>query len=331
MGVFRRIWCIVVVAIGLSGAQSLADAEPVKLIMQLDLGVQNAQFAGLSWAQSHGWFADVGIELEVRRLPKGYGDLAANVAGSDHTIGSIESGLFLSGRAAGEPIVAIGTMFQSSPLGLAAKSHHGMRTPHDLVGMKVAVHGDGHEALTMVLAFAGVDADKVEVVEAEYGNGPLLRDEVDAKQVYYVDEYVKMNAEGHKVDALVYKDWGHAAYSQVIFVSEATLAKHRSALIAFLQVLDRGWRASEKYPRAAAALVVAEYEPQLALGYQQGSLKLILEDLIWAEDSRTGAIRPETWRTQADTLRATQLPNLPPMEDWTDFTLIEDAFASPLE
>lgn len=324
---YRQIWMLGVCAIAGGLASTKLTAEPAKLVMQLDLGVQNVQFAGVSWAQSHGWFADAGIDLEVRRLPKGYSDLSAGVAASDNTIGSIESGLFLSGRASGEPIVAIGTMFQASPLGLASKSHHGIKTPHDLVGKKVAVHGDGHEALATVLAFAGVKADEVDVMEAEYGNGPLLRDEVDAKQVYYVDETVKMNVEGHDVNALVYKDWGHAAYSQVIFVSEETLAKHRPALVKFLQVLDRGWRAAEKYQRAAAALVVAEYEPQLDLGYQQGSLKLILEDLIWAEDERTGAIRPDTWKNQADKLRETQLPDLPPMEDWTDFTLIEDAFA----
>ncbi|MEM7792354.1 MAG: ABC transporter substrate-binding protein, partial [Verrucomicrobiota bacterium] len=217
---------------------------------------------------------------------------------------------------------------QASPLGLASKKETGIHTPRDLVGKKVAIHGDGYEALATALAYASVDPNAVEVVRAEYGNGPLLRDEVDAKQVYYVDEFVKMKVEGHAVNAIVYKDWGHAAYSQVLFVSESTLAKHRPALVTFLQVLDRGWRAAEKYPRAAAALVVAEYEPALDLTYQQESLDLILNELVWAEDPRTGATSPATWQAQVDNLRSAQSLELPDMALWTDFSLVDDAFAA---
>ncbi|MCF3648562.1 ABC transporter substrate-binding protein [Synoicihabitans lomoniglobus] len=302
-------------------------AESTQLVMQLDLGVQNVQFAGVLWAQSEGWFSDAGIDLEIRPLPDGYGDLAAKVAASEHTIGSIESGLFLTGRAAGEPLVAIGAMFQASPLCLVAKSHHHLRTPADLVGLRVAVHGDGHEALATILAYSGVDASKVEIGEADYGNGPLLRDEVDAKQAYYVDEYVHMLTAGHAVDALRYKDFGHKAYSQVMFVSEATLAAHRAALVKFLQVLDRGWRAAVAAPEVAAKLVVTRYAPALDLTYQTESLKLMSE-LLWAEDERTGATSPVTWQANAASFLATHPESsLPPMERWVDFSLIEEAFA----
>ena len=289
--VLRRVAAVLIAGTGLL---SSATAEPTKLVMQLDLGVQNAQFAGLSWAQSHGWFTEAGIDLEIRRLPKGYGDLAANVGASDNTIGSIESGLFLSGRAAGAPIIAIGAMFQASPLCLVAKAKHPLNTPHDLVGLRVAVHGDGYEALATALAHAGVDPSKVEVGEADYGDGPLIRDEVDAKQAYYVDEFVRMKVAGHDVNALVYKDWGHLAYSQTMFVSEQTLAQHREAIVTFLQVLDRGWKAAAADPKAAAKLVVAEYEPELDLTYQIESLKLIVDELVGGgeeieERSTTGA------------------------------------------
>lgn len=319
---------VAVVLLSGIGLPSSAAAAATKLVMQLDLGVQNAQFAGLSWAKTHGWFAEAGIDLEIRRLPKGYGDLAAEVGASDHTIGSIESGLFLSGRAAGTPIMAIGAMFQASPLCLVAKAKHPLNTPHDLVGLRVAVHGDGHEALATALAHVGVDPSKVEVSEADYGDGPLLRDEVDAKQAYYVDEFVRMRVAGHDVNALVYKDWGHLAYSQTLFVSEETLARHRAALVAFLQVLDRGWKAAAADPVAAANLVVAEYEPELDLTYQIESLKLIVDELVWAEDPRTGATSPATWRLHAAEFRRNHPhATLSPMTDWTDFTLIEDAFA----
>ena len=137
-----------------------------------------------------------------------------------------------------------------------------------------------------------------------------------------------MKVAGHDVNALVYKDWGHLAYSQTMFVSEQTLAQHREAIVTFLQVLDRGWKAAAADPKAAAKLVVAEYEPELDLTYQIESLKLIVDELVWAEDPRTGATSPETWLTHsADFRRNHPQATLSPMADWTDFTLIEDAFA----
>ncbi|WP_324726112.1 ABC transporter substrate-binding protein [Actomonas aquatica] len=315
-----------VLAAGIAVGAARAE-EPDKLVLQLDLGVRNVQFAGVLWADAHGWFEEAGLDLEIRPLPKGYGDLAANVAAGEHTIGSIEGGLFLSGRAAGEPVVAIGTMFQASPLGLVSKVHHGVKTPADLVGLKVAVHGDGHEALATVLETGDVDPALVTVSEAEYGDGPLLRDEVDAKQAYYVDEFVRMRQAGHDVTVLRYKDFGHRAYSQVLFVSETTLAENRDALVRFLQVHHRGWQAALADPEAAAKLVVERYEPQLDLAYQVESLKQIGE-LVWAEDKRTGAASPATWTEAAERFRSTHPDaELEPMAAWTDFTLVEEAFA----
>lgn len=312
-----------------AGARATEAPEPTKLVLQLDLGVRNVQFAGVWWADAHGWFAEAGLAVEIRPLPQGYGDLAAKVAAADNVIGSIEGGLFLSGRAAGEPVVAIGTMFQASPLGLVAKAHHGVRTPADLVGLRVAVHGDGHEALATVLEVAGVDPARVSVSEAEYGDGPLLRDEVDAKQAYYVDEFVRLRQAGHDVTVLRYKDFGHQAYSQVLFVSERTLAAHRDALVRFLQVHDRGWRAALADPAAAAALVVERYAPELDPAYQVESLQQI-KALVWAEDARTGAASPETWRVAAERFRSTHpQATLPDLAEWTDFTLIDEAFAAP--
>jgi NitT/TauT family transport system substrate-binding protein len=305
----------------------LGAVEPTKLVMQLDLGVQNAQFAGLSVAQAHGWFAAAGIDLEVRRLPAGYGDLAGNVGASDHTIGSIESGLFLSGRAAGHPVVAIGTMFQASPLCLISKAQAGIREPRDLVGRHVAVHGDGHEALATILAQAGIDPATVKVSEAAYGNDPLLRGEMDVKQGYYVDEFVKLQVEGHAVTALPLKDFGHVAYSQVMFVSEATLAKHRDALVRFIKVLDRGWRAAQADQSAAVDLILATLEPQLDREYQTRSLALILDELVWAEDVRTGAMSEATLLTNVSTfLRSHPSEKLPPMDRWVDFEVVSEAW-----
>ncbi len=302
----------------------MARAES-PLVFQMDLGVRNAQFAGLNWAESKGWFADSGLDLEVRRWSKGMDSVAAEVVGRPGTIGSLESGLFLSSVAEGHPIVAIGTMFQASPLGLISLASTGISGPADLRGKTVAVHGDGHEAIATMLYSTGIPANEVTIIESTYGNGPLLAGEMDAKQGYIVDEFVKLQTAGHDVRILPYMDYGHVAYSQVMFVSEETLRKYPDELVSFLKVLDRGWRAATADPEAGAALTVEQFEPQLDLRYQVASLTGII-DLLWAESPTTSAMSEDTWRTNAaNYLRTHPGAALPPMSSWTDFSVVEAA------
>ncbi|MEM0955196.1 MAG: ABC transporter substrate-binding protein [Pseudomonadota bacterium] len=301
-----------------------AQAES-PLVLQLDLGVRNVQFAGVNWAESKGWFADAGLDLEVRRASDRIESVTAEVVAHPGTIGSIESGLFLAAAAEGAPIVAIGTMFQASPLGLISLASSGINSPADLLGKTVAVHGDGHEAIATMLDHVGMSVDAVTIIEANYGNEPLLAGEMDAKQGYVVDEFVKLQTAGHEVRILPYKDYGHVAYSQVMFVSKETLASHRDKLVTFLQVLDRGWRAATLDPAAGAALTIEQYEPQLSQAYQEGSLTGII-DLLWAESPVTSTMSEATWQTNAADFRRTHPDQtLAPMSTWTDFSLVIEA------
>ena len=307
-----------------------AATAPSRLVMQLDLGVKNAQFAGLLVAERDGLYRAAGLEVEIRPLSKqsgAYDQIADLVAASDHTVGSIESGLFLSGRARGLPIVALGAMFQQTPLGLMSFRATGIRSPADLVGKKIAVHGDGHEALDAVLQRAGLNRSQLTVVEAEYGNAPLLDRTYDAKQGYLVDELIQMQVDGHDMVALPFGAHGYAAYSQVYFVSEATLAKHREALVKFIAANNRGWRAALVDVPATARFIVEKHEPSLGLEYQTRSLAAIAS-ILTIESPQMGVTTPETWLKNAGAfLSSRPEAKLGEMSGWVDFSVAAEAAA----
>jgi NitT/TauT family transport system substrate-binding protein len=311
-------------------ASAVTDATPTKLVMQLDLPVKNVQFTGLLVAEREGLYRQAGLEVELRRLGKAEGDyagIAAQIAASDHTIGSIESGLFLAGRASGLPIVALGAMFQQTPLGLMSFRSTGISSPADLVGKHVAVHGDGHEALDAVLQRAGLNRTQLTVSEAEYGNAPLLARRYDAKQGYLVDELIQLQVEGHDVVALPFGANGYAAYSQVYFVSEATLARHRAALVRFIAASNQGWRLAATDPVASADFVVDTHEPTLAREYQRRSLVAILP-LLTCESPQLSVTTPETWLRNAGAfLNSRPTARLGEMSRWVDFSVAAEAAA----
>jgi ABC-type nitrate/sulfonate/bicarbonate transport system substrate-binding protein/pterin-4a-carbinolamine dehydratase len=301
-----------------------ANDAPARLVVQLDLGVKNAQFAGLLVAEQSGWYREAGLDVKI--VPAtATTDVAAEVAANDYTIGSIESGLFLAGHAAGRPIVAVGTMFQASPLSQISLTKTGIRTPADWIGKRIAVHGDGHEAIDAVLAKTGLSRSQVNVVTADYGNAPLLDGRYDSKQGYLVDEFVALRVAGHDVQAIWLGDYGNVAYSQVMFVSDAFLKKHRAAFVRFLVASNRGWRAAAAGIEATARMIVERYEPSLALAYQTESLRQIVPFLT-KESPRLGTMKRETWEENArNFLRSRPGAALGPLAAWTDFTLAEEA------
>jgi len=303
---------------------TVAFAAPFPLVVQMDLPVKNAQFAGLLLAEQRGWYRQAGLDVRIQSSQAGI-DGAKRVAAGDNLVGSIESGLFLSARAGGLRIVAVGTMFQASPLCLISFRKSGIAVPRDLVGRHVVVHADGHEALSTVLAKAGIAPASLRIDEEDYGNEALLSGRYDAQQGYTVDEFVALKAQGMDVVALPLRDYGHIAYSQVYFVSEAFLASHRAELVRFISVSNRGWRAALDDIPGTARMIVERYEPSLSLAYQNQSLREIGK-LLWAESPVTSAMRKETWEENLSSFKKSNPgAELPPMEAWVDFKVAGEA------
>lgn len=94
---------------------------------------------------------------------------------------------------------------------------------------------------------------------------------------------------------------GYRTYAQVYFTTEAVRAENALLLETFLAASNRGWRAAVADPRATAELIVAKYQPELSVAYQEGSLRLI-GDLLEVESGggSMGRMRLETWLGTSD-------------------------------
>ena len=322
----RRVFLVVAAVAGWACVCTLtmrAQTAASPLVMQLDWRL-NSQFAGLLVAEGEGLYRKAGLEVDIRPLGDlPYARLARTVAETEGMIGSIEGGLFLSGRAEGLPIVAIGAMFQASPLGLISLEGAGIEKPGDLAGKHVSIHDDGHEALDTVLASAGLDRARVRVSVSGYGMAGLLAGRYEAKQGYLVDEYVKLVLQGLPVRALEYRLHGHRAYSQVYFVSERTLATRREALQKFLAASGEGWRRAAEEPVKTARFIHERHAADLPVDYLEASLRRIAP-LLTAEQATMGAMREATWLAQVSSMEKTRTgfgATPGPMKEWVDFSL----------
>jgi NitT/TauT family transport system substrate-binding protein len=151
---------------------------PHRVSLQLKW-LHQAQFAGYYVAEEKGYFAEEGLEVDIK--PGGAHvdpeKLIAHGTEDFAQAGGIES--LLAARDIGLPVVAIGAVFQKIDVVFIAKRQSGITKLTDLSARTVSTWYTGvHLILRALLCESGLDPSKiVEVPQAE-SMMPFLRDEV---------------------------------------------------------------------------------------------------------------------------------------------------------
>jgi ABC-type nitrate/sulfonate/bicarbonate transport system substrate-binding protein len=276
----RLRFCAAFGAVSLLPFAPAVAEEPLKpVIMQLDW-LHNVQFSGIYQAVEQGFFAEEGLDVEIRPVVRDQATVEAAMAAEGIVFGCAESNVILQGRAEGFPLVALATMFQDSPLGWMVLNPDEIRTPADFAGRTVGIHPDGDRVIRWVAAQSGLQPESVNAIRIPYGLDTLLNGEVDALQGYYIDEFVKLQqvlGADHPAAMIRASDYGYLAYSQVVFTSEAVLADHPGVVVAFLRALKRGWEYALENQAETVDLVLEKWNPELDRDYQLGSLNLIAD------------------------------------------------------
>jgi ABC-type nitrate/sulfonate/bicarbonate transport system substrate-binding protein len=281
----------------------VAEPEPLTpVVMQLDW-IYNAQFAGIFQAMEQGYFADAGIELEVRGGPTTDDVVRATLEEPKISFGSSESNVLIAEAAEGKDLKMLGTMFQFSPMGWMYLGGGDINEFTDLADKNVGVHVDGWRVIKLLLQKQGADISNLNTFECGYSPSVVIDGEADAMQCYYIDEYVRFQQlEGDRAKVFLAKDFGYEAYSQVVFTASDTIAEHPEVVASFMKALKMGWAYAFENPEATVDMLIAKYNPELERDYQLRSLAKI-EDLMVPEPGALfRPIKPEVLQASVDYL-----------------------------
>lgn len=276
-------------------------AAIVPVRVELDW-IANVQFAGLILAHERGWYREAGLEVTLSGVNlQTMETVGPVVAAPGVVIGVADGSALLRARAAGAPVQAFATIFQASPIGVVTLASRGFTGLAELKGKRIGLHAYNRPQLAKMLANAGLTLEDVTPVVLGNDHTSLPLGKVDAQVAYVIDEKVAFETDGHAVKAFFGYEHGYRAYSQVYFTTEKTRAGEAAVLTRFLEASNRGWRAATADPAAAAALIVAKYQPTLSAAYQEGSLRLI-GGLLEVESGggSMGRMRRETWLNTPD-------------------------------
>ena len=299
-----------VIATALAGAMALATAQASaadKVTLQLKW-VTQAQFAGYYVAQDQGFYADEGLEVEIK--PGGPDIAPAQVlagGGADVVLDWMPSAL--ATREKGVMLVNIAQPFKSSGMMLTCRKETGIKGPEDFRGKTLGVWFFGNEyPFLSWMSQLGIPTDGSEggvtVLKQGFNVDPLLQKQADCVSTMTYNEYWQIIDAGIPADELVvfkYQEQGVATLEDGIYVLEDALKDpaFEDRMVRFVRASMKGWKWAEANPDAAADIVL---ENDMTGAQTQKHQRRMMGEIAKLTAGSNGALDPADYQRTVDTL-----------------------------
>lgn len=214
------------------------------------------------YAKKLGYFKDEGLDVDIRPGTGGAGT-SQLIATGESDIAFTDLATMASGSIKGLPLMAIGAIFQSTPIATIFIPGKGISAPADLKGKLIGetATSSSYRYFPAYLSAVGLDVSDVKRVTSGIGGLPqaLASGKVDAFNSYGIEEIPKMEeVYGIKVDSF---PWGEKLkmLGYGIFVRPEMVKKDPDVLRKFLSAYVKGYVAAVKDPAAAAHSVIEAF------------------------------------------------------------------------
>ncbi len=309
---------LLTIAIGLvacgTSTATVPPTQEAKELRHVRLGVgfiPNVQFAPFYVAQSKGFFADEGLEVEIEY---GYeNDFVALAAQGEREFAIASGDQIILARAQGLPITYVMKWYQRYPVALMIPTSAGVSKPDELVGKKVGLPGFfgasfiGWKALVYA---AGLDEQAITVEEIGFTQAAAVQQGlVDAAVVYIANEPIQLRHEGLEVYVIEVSDYIDLV-SNGLVVGDQLMADDPELIRRMVRAILRGLNDTIANPAEAFAIarqVVPEITDEAA-PIQRQVLEASIE--LWKSD-QPGVSSAQAWQDSVDFMTKTGLLEKP--------------------
>lgn len=291
---------------GEDGAEPGASREAT---LVLDF-TPNAVHSGLYAAQERGWFADEGIELEIR--PPGESTDAPKLLAAGRTdFAVMDINDLPAAQASGLDIKPIGALVQVPLASVIAADRGDVRRPADLEGGEVGVTGlpSDDAVLDAVVKADGGDPATIERTEIGFDAvGALSAGKLDAATAFWNAEGVALRELGVPTREFRVGDFAAKPFPELLVVTSQELAKSEPRVVAAMQAaLKRGYELAASDPDAALEDLLGAVE-ELERGTQGAQMKALSEADAFSAGVRPGTLDPERYANWRRFARENGLP-----------------------
>ncbi len=236
-----------------------SQVMPEKVSLQLQWKHQ-FEFAGFYAAKEKGYFAEAGLEVEIREYEKGR-EIIGSVLSGETTFGILYSTV-IRARMEGKPVVLLANYFKRSPLALAVRPD--IYFPGDLKGK--IVMGEKHELessnFAQMFRQFNMTADDFCIVPHTFNIDKFISREVDAMTVFLTNEVYHLRREKVPFNIIDPNNYGVPFYDVNVFTSESYASENPETVRAFVEACDKGWEYALANPEEIVDLILAKYNTQ---------------------------------------------------------------------
>lgn len=255
------------------------------------------QFAGYYAAQEKGYYRAAGLEVNILPAKPGT-DVVQTVVNGQATFGVGNSTLLLA-RQGGLPVVALGVVFQHSPLVLLSRGDQPTQSIHDLRGKRVMIEPQADELLAF-LQQEGLPANQFTQIEHSHNPQDLIDGKVDAMSAYVTNEPFFLDSQDFKYQIYSPRSMSIDFYGDNLFTTEQVIKNNPALVAAFRKASFQGWEYAINHPAEIADLIINKYAGAHPRGTYlleaKRMLALMQPDLI-----QVGYMNPSRWQHIADT------------------------------
>ncbi len=256
------------------------------------------QFAGVYVALERGFYADAGLDVDIR--PFAYGlDTPTTLAASTEVcaLGSIEGYILMQKRADGHDLSTLAAMIQESPAGFMILADSPIRAVSDFPGRRIGVHKFADPLYAFFMKRAGLDPAAAEMRFVGDNPRTLIDGEVDAMQGYATEEFVRLQAmTGGTSRFLSFSSLGFPSYSEILYTTVGQLERHGPALARFVEATRRGWIHAFAHPEEAVPAVAARIGPEADAAHLRASLAAVRDYVSPEGKPPLSPMDPQRWR-----------------------------------
>ena len=261
------------------------EAPPVTEVSVQFKWVHAAQFAGFYVAKDKGIYQNKEIIPHFfENSPNLRIDPIESVVNKETQFAVAEGSAVIRAIASGEPIVAIGTNYQTSPVVVFALAESGIEQPKDLVGKTLKISPTTHSAYEIMMAKLGIDTTQIKEISKTSGatRGANYLEDIkdrtfDASEGYLINQPLWLRRQGYDVVVLPVSDYGVESYSDVIITHKELWQSNPELVQNFVLATRQGWIHAFAQPEQTVELIMLEYRPDSNIGTTATHERALLE------------------------------------------------------
>lgn len=290
--------------------ENMEEKELTKIRLPMGF-IPNVQFAPFYVGVEKGYFEEAGIEIE---FDYSFETDGITLVGSNNLKFSIASGeQILLARAQGLPVVYVMSWWHGYPVGIVAKSEHGIQTPQDLAGKHIGIPGTfgaSYVGLRALLSEAGIQESDITLDSIGFNAvEAITTDQVQASVIYVNNEPVQLAAQGFDVDVIRVDDYVQLA-SNGLVTNETTIAENPELVSNLVAAILRSVEYTLANPDEAYEICKIFVE-NLAQADQDIQKAVLADSIEFWRNERLGYSDPHAWENMQEVLLGMDLLTQP--------------------